>query len=477
MEQQRPKRKAAKDAVDAIKKSANLSGESDDDPDDDGSNGSDTEWVQKRGQDDEEDEESEDEKDDEDEDEDSDSDMDDPDSRKNKQEVYNALARDLGMNPDTMRKGVTMVLNAGSNPSFLKRVYTAKDIEGQDGLIRSAVMDIFGLDGLDGLDGLFGGVALSASEWAMKAVDKLAAVMGGRTLQVFREIHGWNAALHTFIALRLASVIAEHSQLNMALQTGLQLEGTLQMLAAKKFLEKAMMSIRLEVGSGPKEVASTILGSLAEEYKMHKTIKGTTRPRQRAVDMTLPKGFARNFGAASHIDTRTLLHIVIMDEQGRAASVLSNELYRSKPISMGTAAREAMRLLDAGPLTSKALKKIAPHAKIYLSMTAKYAGDLTSKCIRFGTTKYGQRSPMVDCVRFKTCDLRKALGSPKYSQHLFSPHYDVSRKGKPLAVLRITLSTCAFRQAKHINDLLRMATAGTGGTKDTDRKKKRKSEQ
>jgi hypothetical protein len=114
---------------------------------------------------------------------------------------------------------------------------------------------------------------------------------------------------------------------------------------------------------------------------------------------------------------------------------------------------------------------------MYLSMTAKYAGDQTSKCIRFGTTKYGQRRPTVDCVRFNTGDLHKVLGSPKYSQHLFSPHYDVNRKGKPLAVLKITLSTGSFRTAKHMRDLLSMADAATGGTKSTDGKKKRKSGQ
>jgi hypothetical protein len=114
---------------------------------------------------------------------------------------------------------------------------------------------------------------------------------------------------------------------------------------------------------------------------------------------------------------------------------------------------------------------------MYLSMTAKYAGDQTSKCIRFGTTKYGQRRPTVDCVRFNTGDLHKVLGSPKYSQHLFSPHYDVSRKGKPLAVLKITLSTGAFRTATHMKDLLSMVAAGTGATKATDAKKKRKSGQ
>jgi hypothetical protein len=477
MEQQRPKRKCAEAAKAAMKKSANSNGDSDDQVDE----GSDTEWVQKRG-----DEEHEDVDEDEDEDEDSDR-----NSSKNKREVYNALARDLGIDPKTMGNGVAVMLHAGSSPSFLGEVYTKKGIEGKDsaqGLIRSAVMDILGADFLPSVGahflpsvGLFGGVALSASEWANTAVDKLAAVMGGGALKVFREIHGWNAALHTFIALRLASVITEHSQVNTALQTGLQLEGTLQMLAAKKFLETAMGSIRREVGSEPKEVASTILRSLAEEYKMHKTIRTESRPRSREVDMTPPKGFALNFGVASHIDTQPLLHLVIMNEQGRIASVLSNERYGSKPISMGTAARETLRLLDAGPLTREALKKeVDPEAQIYLHMTAKYAGDHTSKCIRFGTTKYGQRRPTVDCVRFKTCDLRKALGVPKYSQHLFSPHYDVSRKGKPLALLKVTLSTCAFRTAKHINALLHTETAGaagTDGTKATDGRKKRKSGQ
>jgi hypothetical protein len=133
-------------------------------------------------------------------------------------------------------------------------------------------------------------------------------------------------------------------------------------------------------------------------------------------------------------------------------------------------------LLSAGPLTSKALKKV-PGARMYLSMTAKYAGDQTSKCIRFGTSKYGQRRPTVDCVRFNTGDLHKVLGSPKYSQHLFSPHYDVNRKGKPLAVLKITLSTGAFRTATHMKDLLIMVGAGASGTKATDAKKKRKSGQ
>jgi hypothetical protein len=170
-------------------------------------------------------------------------------------------------------------------------------------------MHIFGLDGPSGL---FGGVSLSASEWAMEAVDKLAAVMGGRTLKVFREIHGWNAALHTFIALRLASAIAKHDQLNMALQTGLQLEGTLQILAAKKFLETAMGSIRLEVGSGGEKVASTILSSLAEEYTIHKAVRSSTKPRSREVDMAPPKGFALNFGAAEHIVNNPLLHIVLI---------------------------------------------------------------------------------------------------------------------------------------------------------------------
>jgi hypothetical protein len=113
-------------------------------------------------------------------------------------------------------------------------------------------------------------------------------------------------------------------------------------------------------------------------------------------------------------------------------------------------------------------------------MTAKYAGDQTSKCIRLGATKYGQRRPTVDCVRFNTGDLHKVLGSPKYSQHLFSPHYDVSRKGKPLAVLKVTLSTGAFRTATHMKDLLSMVAAGAdgaSGTKSTDGKKKRKSGQ
>jgi hypothetical protein len=470
MEEQRPKRKAAKDAEAAMKKSANSNGDSDD-PDyedkESGSDGGDAEWV---GQgDDSEDGEDEDE-DEEDEDSDSDTD-DDRDSRKNKQEVYNELARYLGMPPDTMRKGVAVMLHAGSNPSFLARVYTEKKIDAADakhGSIRAAVMDIFGIDGL------FDGVALSASEWAMKFLDKLAAVMGGRTLKVFREIHGWNAALHTFIALRLASAIAKHDQLNMALRTGLQLEGTLQLLAAKKFLETAMESIRSEVGSRSEQVASTILSSLAEEYTMHKAIRTETRPRSRKVDMRPPKGFALYFGTAEHIVTEPLLHIVLMDEQGLAASILSNERYGSGPISMRTAPTEALRLLGAGPLTSKALKKVAPGERMYLSMTAKYAGDQTSKCIRFGTSKYGQRRPTVDCVRFNTGDLHKVLGSPKYSQHLFSPHYDVSRKGKPLAVLKITLSTGAFRTAKHMKDLL---AAGTGGTKATDAKKKRKSGQ
>ena len=477
MEQQRPKRKCAEAAEAAMKKLANSNGDSDDQDDE----GSDTEWVQKRG-----DEEHEEDDSDEDDEEESDR-----NSSKNKREVYNALARDLGIDPKTMGNGVAVMLHAGSSPSFLGEVYTKKGIEGKDsakGLIRSAVMDILGADflpsvGADFLPsvGLFGGVALSASEWANTAVDKLAAVMGGGALKVFREINGWNAALHTFIALRLASVIAEHSQVNTALQTGLQLKDTLQMLAAKKFLETAMGSIRREVGSEPKEVASTILRSLAEEYKMHKTIRTETRPRSREVDMTLPKGFALNFGVASHIYTQPLLHLVIINEQGRIASVLSNERYGSKPISMGTAARETLRLLDAGPLTREALKKeVDPEAQIYLYMTSKYAGDHTSKCIRFGTTKYGQRRPMVDCVRFKTRDLRKALGVPKYSQHLFSPHYDVSRKGKPLAVLKITLSTCAFRTAKHINALLHTAAADAAGTDDTkaaDGNKKRKSGQ
>jgi hypothetical protein len=470
MEQQRPKRKAATKAADAMKKSANSNGDSDDPDYEDKDSGGDTEWV---GHD--EDSEDGEDEDEEGEDEDSDSDIDDhSNSDKNKREVYNALALELGMNADELRKGVTMVLHAGSNPSFLKSFYTAKDIEGEHGLIRAAVMHIFGLDGPNGL---FGGVSLSASEWAMKAVDKLAAVMGGRTLKVFREIHGWNAALHTFIALRLASAIAKHDQLNMALQTGLQLEGTLQILAAKKFLDTAMRSIRLEVGSEPNEVASTILSSLAEEYTIHKAIRTETRPRSRKVDMRPPKGFALYFGSASHIVTEPLLHIVLMDEQGIAASILSNERYGSGPISMSTAARETQRLLSAGPLTSKALKKVAPGARMYLSMTAKYAGDQTSKCIRLGATKYGQRRPTVDCVRFNTGDLHKVLGSPKYSQHLFSPHYDVSRKGKPLAVLKITLSTGAFRTARHMKDLLSMVATGTGGTKATDAKKKRKSGQ
>jgi hypothetical protein len=231
------------------------------------------------------------------------------------------------------------------------------------------------------------------------------------------------------------------------------------------------------VGSEPNEVASTILSSLAEEYTIHKAIRRSTRPRSREVDMRPPKGFALNFGAAEHIVNNPLLHIVLMDEQGLAASILSNERYGSGPISMRTAPTEALRLLGAGPLTSKALKKVAPGARMYLSMTAKYAGDQTSKCIRFGTTKYGQRRPTVDCVRFNTGDLHKVLGSPKYSQHLFSPHYDVSRKGKPLAVLKVTLSTGAFRTATHMKDLLSMVAAGTGGTKATDAKKKRKSGQ
>ena len=144
MEEQRPKRKAATDAKTKIEKSANSNGDSDD-PDyedkESGSDGSDAEWV---GHDeDSEDGEDDDEEGEDEDSEDSDSDIDDhSNSDKNKREVYNALARELGMNADKLRKGVTMVLHAGSNPSFLKSFYTAKDIEGEHGLIRSAVMNI-----------------------------------------------------------------------------------------------------------------------------------------------------------------------------------------------------------------------------------------------------------------------------------------------------------------------------------------------
>jgi hypothetical protein len=124
-----------------------------------------------------------------------------------------------------------------------------------------------------------------------------------------------------------------------------------------------MGSIRLEVPKEPKEVASTILSSLAEEYTIHKAIRRSTKPRSREVDMRPPKGFALNFGAAEHIVTTTLLHIVLMHEQGRgeqgrAASILSNERYGSGPISMSTAASEALLLLGAGPLTSRRSRRL-----------------------------------------------------------------------------------------------------------------------
>ena len=144
---------------------------------------------------------------------------------------------------------------------------------------------------------------------------------------------------------------------------------------------------------------------------------------------------------------------------------------------MDTAAGEALRLLDAGPLTREALKEeVAPEAPIYLSMTAAYAGARTSKCVRFGTTKHGQRRPAVDCVRFKRRDLHKALGLRKYTQSLFSPHYDVSSKGQPLAVLKITLSTGAFRPSKSINELLRTADGAVGAdsAKGADGKKRKR---
>jgi hypothetical protein len=64
--------------------------------------------------------------------------------------------------------------------------------------------------------------------------------------------------------------------------------------------------------------------------------------------MRPPKGFALYFGAAEHIFTKRLLYIVLLDEHGLAASILSNERYGSGPISMSTAAGEALLLLGAG---------------------------------------------------------------------------------------------------------------------------------
>ena len=479
-QQQRPKRKCA-EAVRAVRaaQSANLNEDSDDSADeasDSDSDGADAEWVQTRndGEEDEED----DGKDEEDEDEDEDEEDVLPESRwsmseKIKREVYKALADDLGMDTETMRKGVSVMraaLHAG--PWFLARVYKKVDeVDGAappaaaHGSIRAVVVDLFGL---------FGGVAEIASDWANPAVDKLAAVLGGGAVHIFRDLTVWSAALRTYVALRLASVISKAGCVNMALQTGLQREGTLQMLAAKQFLETAAVSIRGEVGSEPKGVARTILSELAEQYELHKTLRSARAKRSRAVDMTPPKGFARRFGAASNIADKTLLHVVIVGPQGRIASVVSNERYGSKPISMGTAAREALRLLEVAPLTRDALKEeVAPDSTICMSMTAAYAGDQTSKCVRFGTTKHGQRRTAVECVRFKRSDLRKVLAVRKYAQTLFSPHYDVSRKGRPLAVLKITLSACAFRpsNSKSINDLMRMTADGADGA---DGKKKRK---
>jgi alanine-glyoxylate transaminase/serine-glyoxylate transaminase/serine-pyruvate transaminase len=147
--------------------------------------------------------------------------------------------------------------------------------------------------------------------------------------------------------------------------------------------------------------------------------------------------------------------------------------HHTAPVNMNFGLREALRLLEVAPLTREALKEeVAPDSTICMSMTAAYAGDQTSKCVRFGTTKHGQRGrPVVECVRFKRSDLRKVLAVRKYAQTLFSPHYDVSRKGRALAVLKITLSACALRpsNSKSINDLMRMMADGADGA---DGKKK-----
>ena len=105
-------------------------------------------------------------------------------SEKIKREVYKALADDLGMDTETMRKGVSVMraaLHAG--PWFLARVYKKVDeVDGAappaaaHGSIRAVVVDLFGL---------FGGVAEIASDWANPAVDKLAAVLGGGAVHIF----------------------------------------------------------------------------------------------------------------------------------------------------------------------------------------------------------------------------------------------------------------------------------------------------
>jgi hypothetical protein len=346
------------------------------------------------------------------------------------------------------------------------KVYEKKKV---DVVVNGAVVGLFGL---------FDGVPEIASEWANQAVTNLARVFGGHAVNIFRNLGVWRFGLRTYISLRLANVVsgAHCKEVNEALSNGLKQEGTLQILAAMQFLGDAVASIRSEVGSGPRAVARTILSELAEEYEVHKMLRRAAQPRQprsRAVDMVPPLKFSRNFGAASNIADRTLLHVVIVGPDGRRiASVVSNaDLYGSEPISMSTAAVEAQRLLDVGRLTNKALSEVGPDETVYMSMTAAYAGALTNKIVRFGTTKHGQRRgvPPVECIRFKMRDLSKVLAVRKYERCLFSPHYDVSGKGQPLAVLKITLSFGAFRSSESICGLLRTMDNGADGKKKRKR--------
>ena len=216
--------------------------------------------------------------------------------------------------------------------------------------------------------------------------------------------------------------------------------------------------------------------------KTKKSLKSLERakqgPRARPVDMTLPKGFPGKCGPGNHAITyqpKLLLEIERCHDEKRLASIVSNkELYGSGSVSMFTAAQEIRRLLHLGPLTKRAWRAIPEDAVVLLSASVHYfphssGGDDVKSSpgsrVEFGKTKHHQRcsccARKIHHIRFAKRHLLCALERPDIVRVLFSPHYNRSSKGLPLALVKIKLSvypsSSLLRSTKSLDYLRKMS--------------------
>jgi hypothetical protein len=249
---------------------------------------------------------------------------------------------------------------------------------------------------------------------------------------------------------------------------------TLRSLAAVRFLEFAVASIREEVdpksaAASHMQVAGTILRELAP--LSGPGIEGLgesnerTAPRPRPVDSTLPKGFPGTCGPGNHAITykpKLLLEIRRGDDT-RLASIVSNEIHGSGSVSMFTAAQEIRRLLLLGPLTKVAWREVPEDATVLLSASVRYFPHSDDgKVVRSPGCKvmFGAQTQRIS---FAKIHLLYALERPDIARILFPPHYHRSGKGLPFALIKIKLWIFppASQRCAHLASLRRKGLVGT----------------